>query len=151
MLSGDEWSPNAYNLTVGESVTATGTFTADLGTIGSETGTVSFATGTGNTMSINLNGTFVYATDDNGYGSGLGPSLTFTAGSLYDFDFQKTGSPSFNSSFLFFDDYDQLLGQWTSMSLTVAPAPIPVPAAAWLFGSGLLGLAGIARRRKNNQ
>jgi hypothetical protein len=25
---------------------------------------------------------------------------------------------------------------------------VPVPAAAWLFGSGLLGLAGIARRRK---
>jgi hypothetical protein len=25
---------------------------------------------------------------------------------------------------------------------------IPVPAAAWLFGSGLLGLAGVARRRK---
>ena len=30
----------------------------------------------------------------------------------------------------------------------VPPNPIPVPAAAWLFGSGLLGLAGIARRRK---
>ncbi len=27
-------------------------------------------------------------------------------------------------------------------------APIPVPAAVWLFGSGLLGLAGIARRKK---
>lgn len=27
-------------------------------------------------------------------------------------------------------------------------APIPVPAAAWLFGSGLLGLFGIARRKK---
>lgn len=26
--------------------------------------------------------------------------------------------------------------------------PIPLPAAAWLFGSGLLGLAGIARRRR---
>ena len=26
--------------------------------------------------------------------------------------------------------------------------PIPVPAAVWLFGSGLLGLVGIARRRK---
>jgi hypothetical protein len=26
--------------------------------------------------------------------------------------------------------------------------PVPVPAAIWLFGSGLLGLAGIARRRK---
>ena len=26
--------------------------------------------------------------------------------------------------------------------------PIPVPAAVWLFGSGLLGLVGVARRRK---
>lgn len=36
-------------------------------------------------------------------------------------------------------------------SLTVEAAPpsgVPVPAAAWLFGSGLLGLAGMARRRK---
>ncbi len=31
---------------------------------------------------------------------------------------------------------------------TTAPA-VPVPAAAWLFGSGLLGLAGTARRRRN--
>jgi hypothetical protein len=27
-------------------------------------------------------------------------------------------------------------------------APVPIPAAAWLFGSGLLGLIGIARRKK---
>lgn len=27
-------------------------------------------------------------------------------------------------------------------------SPVPIPAAAWLFGSGLLGLAGIARRKK---
>ncbi len=27
-------------------------------------------------------------------------------------------------------------------------APVPVPAAAWLFGSGLLGLVGIARRKR---
>lgn len=32
-----------------------------------------------------------------------------------------------------------------SASITVAT---PVPAAAWLFGSGLLGLVGMARRRK---
>jgi hypothetical protein len=32
----------------------------------------------------------------------------------------------------------------TGLALTT----VPVPAAAWLFGSGLLGLAGIARRRK---
>ncbi len=29
-----------------------------------------------------------------------------------------------------------------------APPPIPVPAAVWLFGSGLIGLVGVARRRK---
>jgi hypothetical protein len=28
------------------------------------------------------------------------------------------------------------------------PAIVPIPAAAWLFGSGLLGLIGIARRKK---
>ena len=27
-------------------------------------------------------------------------------------------------------------------------APVPIPAAAWLFGSGLLGLIGVARRKK---
>ena len=27
-------------------------------------------------------------------------------------------------------------------------SPVPVPAAAWLFGSGLLGLIGVARRKK---
>ncbi len=29
-----------------------------------------------------------------------------------------------------------------------AAAPVPVPAAVWLFGSGLLGLVGVARRKK---
>lgn len=28
-------------------------------------------------------------------------------------------------------------------------SPIPIPAAAWLFGSGLLGLVGVARRKKS--
>ena len=27
--------------------------------------------------------------------------------------------------------------------------PVPVPAAVWLFGSGLMGLVGVARRRRN--
>jgi len=28
-------------------------------------------------------------------------------------------------------------------------APVPVPAAVWLFGSGLIGLVGVARRKQN--
>ncbi len=34
------------------------------------------------------------------------------------------------------------------VSQTITPA-VPVPAAVWLFGSGLLGLAGTARRKKS--
>ena len=34
------------------------------------------------------------------------------------------------------------------LSYTAGTAVIPVPAAVWLFGSGLLGLVGVARRRK---
>lgn len=32
---------------------------------------------------------------------------------------------------------------------TPAPAVVPIPAAAWLFGSGLIGLIGLARRKAN--
>ncbi len=33
-------------------------------------------------------------------------------------------------------------------ALNPPPVVVPVPAAVWLFGSGLLGLAGVARRKK---
>ncbi len=36
-----------------------------------------------------------------------------------------------------------------SFSATLSTAPVPVPAALWLFGSGIVGLAGLARRRTN--
>ena len=34
-----------------------------------------------------------------------------------------------------------------SFSATLSTAPVPVPAPLWLFGSGIVGLAGLARRR----
>lgn len=134
---------NAFGLSSGDTITASGLFTADLGAAGNETGTVYFSTGTSNTLSIDLNGTLLTQTDDDGYGSGLGPYLTFGAGALSDFDFQTSGV--FNSSFLFFDNVENstMFGTWTSVTLT----EVPVPAAVWLLGSGLLGLVGIARRK----
>ncbi len=41
---------------------------------------------------------------------------------------------------------DQNTFTWSSS--TASTAVVPVPAAVWLFGSGLIGIAGIARRRK---
>jgi len=48
-------------------------------------------------------------------------------------------------------------GTWSSYTIgdftntyegaTINPVPVPVPAALWLFGSGLIGLVGVARRR----
>ncbi len=44
------------------------------------------------------------------------------------------------------------LGEWNltaaGMLTYNAPSAVPVPAAVWLFGSGLIGLVGVARRKK---
>jgi hypothetical protein len=37
---------------------------------------------------------------------------------------------------------------WDNISITADIAAVPVPAAVWLFGSGLLGLVGVARKKK---
>jgi hypothetical protein len=39
-------------------------------------------------------------------------------------------------------------GSVTSFDAINDPSAVPVPAAAWLFGSALIGLAGVARRKK---
>jgi hypothetical protein len=38
-------------------------------------------------------------------------------------------------------------GPYPQVQLVEATPPVPVPAAVWLFGSGLIALAGVARRR----
>ena len=53
------------------------------------------------------------------------------------------GSPMDNGPFSGFNANFDI----TSVTI-VAPPGVPVPAAVWLFGSGLLGLVGVARRRK---
>ena len=44
---------------------------------------------------------------------------------------------------------DFVYGLDTFMPITISTSAVPVPAAVWLFGSGLLGLVGIARRKKS--
>ncbi len=46
--------------------------------------------------------------------------------------------------------YDIIFGDISNgaTTLTVDVNPIPIPAAAWLFGSAIIGLVGVARRKK---
>lgn len=71
-------------------------------------------------------------------------------GGLDDFSFDVTNlsdlmDGSLTLSIVQTDQYFTRLGMTT---LTIETTPTPIPAAAWLFGSGLLGLVGIARRKK---
>jgi hypothetical protein len=47
-----------------------------------------------------------------------------------------------------FADFAQTAGATPQVIGSFLPTTIPLPAAAWLFGTGLLGLIGIARRKK---
>jgi len=53
-----------------------------------------------------------------------------------------------NEIFLHFDAVPYSVG--SNVTLDVTLQPVPLPAAAWLFGSALLGLAGMGRRRPLN-
>lgn len=56
------------------------------------------------------------------------------------------GSPMLDGPFPGFNvNFD--IGSGNSLTVTQVSA-VPVPAAVWLFGSGLIGLAGLARRKK---
>ncbi len=139
VIVGDEtFGFNDWDLTAGDIITATGTFTVeDLGAPGSETGTAIFGAGDSVTIDL-LGGQFLTETD----GSGI--SLTFAAGALTDFSY-VANSNNFNSDFTSFDDLfgGSVFGEWTGASITA----VPVPAAVWLFGSGLLAMFGWARRK----
>lgn len=138
VLFGDEDGyPNIFGLGAGDTITATGTFDDSVLTAGA--GEVLFGNGSGNTMTIEV-GTATYTAIDDILDE---PFISFTSlTSIDDFVF-IADDYSFNSNFTSFDDFDGLFGDWTTVEITA----VPVPAAVWLFASGLLGLAGIARRK----
>jgi hypothetical protein len=77
----------------------------------------------------------------------LWPLTTTPSGGTYD-----SGTNAFtlnwsNNFSVIVDGFLPVSGTAT-VSLAGNVTPVPLPAAVWLFGSGLLGLMGIARRRK---
>ena len=58
------------------------------------------------------------------------------------------GASSFKVGFWFYADSDSY-GYFGADNIEVNGNPVPVPAAFWLLGSGLIGLAGLRRRKLN--
>ena len=63
-----------------------------------------------------------------------------------------TGNPIFSVDILTGGNWftSSTIGFLAQLDVThaLAPSAVPVPAAAWLFGSALMGLAGVSRKRK---
>lgn len=69
-------------------------------------------------------------------------AITLASGTGYDFNVSGTASGNVGGA------YAGVLAAAAPVSGSVATAPVPVPAAAWLMASGLIGLAGFARKSK---
>jgi hypothetical protein len=142
---------NSWGLSAGDTIIASGMFTTSLtGGVGNESGVVEFGQFDGNTLTIETSsgGDIASESGDDGYLTNPA-SLTFSDGALSHFDFlaSSAGATGFNSSFTSFDNLGggTLFGTWDT---NVTLSEVPIPAAAWLFGSALLTLAGLSKKKR---
>ncbi|MAR90202.1 MAG: hypothetical protein CML06_04885 [Pseudomonadales bacterium] len=106
---------------------------------------------------ILLEGGIFYA----GFGGRWGPEvagITFALGADETLGVAEVGETLYGYSYQYenianqdFDGYAvKSPGYWTVDLEVGTLSYVPVPAAVWLFASGVLGLAGVARRRRRN-
>ncbi|VAW79336.1 hypothetical protein MNBD_GAMMA15-1239 [hydrothermal vent metagenome] len=134
-------SGNAYGLAASDQIFADG-FYDDTGLIGVGNETLLLNVG-GGSLLMGVGVASFTELDD------ATPGLMFVDGVVIGLNFLAPfdgfGTFTSNGNFFWGDDDPGLVvqGNWSNNT-----SPVPVPAAIWLFGSGLLGLVGVARRRK---
>ncbi len=103
----------------------------------------------------------------------IATALDSAAVTLLEYDTPSGGVFEFNSTTLYYgtnstsllgvginsffgSNWGSFIGGSTSplndsfpLAVDLTPSAVPVPAAVWLFGSGLIGLVGVAKRKKN--
>ena len=95
-----------------------------------------------------FNGTFfelapdILAPGNGGFNSGYYTEVTDLGGGDYGVVVRYVGTITGTGT-----SFDNFQSNWR-LEGVMSTSAVPVPAAVWLFGSGLLGLAGVARRRK---
>jgi hypothetical protein len=75
--------------------------------------------------------------------------LATTAGPIGLYGFTGNGSTATTQSYVLGTATFSSTGTLTITGNSGGTTPVPVPAALWLFGSGVLGLVGVSRRRKS--
>ena len=92
----------------------------------------------------------VYDENDSFVGKLLEGTLSHATGNQYNFTVTGGDASGYFTSGIF--EYDSTIvgGDFAdeAFTLTMTASPVPLPAAGWLFGSGLLGLIGVARRKQ---
>ena len=60
----------------------------------------------------------------------------------------KSNPSAFNTDLYANENFAEAIGSGVEYDTMLLTSAVPVPAAVWLFGSGLIGLVGMARRKK---
>ena len=143
-LDGQEMTGSfTWDYTEGDFANGTGTFT-ELFLPGNEHAisdlNIEFGMGGGEITGIQISLLVNTDSDNVGVSLVLADSLTEFHGSNLDLSLSKYELPEADANPVSNDFY-------LSGAIVIAPAAVPIPAAIWLFGTGLVGLVAVARRK----
>jgi hypothetical protein len=150
-------SGNPFGLSLNDSIYASGTYddsSISQGYIDFTTSSNNFEITVGNTVftesmsTLSYYGLFFLANGDFeglNYRSENANQSSFSSDGFLNFNGGTSGLASADHGTIIHPTYIE--GTWDAASYTTSP--VPVPAALWLFGSGLIFLGGMAKRRKS--